>query len=47
MPNTDRRCGGGSETVAEVVSEERGRVDEGAEVSRSVYDIKERRFVAA
>lgn len=31
--------------VAEVVRVERGRVDEGAEVSRSVYDMNESRFV--
>jgi hypothetical protein len=45
MPNTDRRCGGGSEMLAEVVSVERGSVDEGAEVSKSVYDMNESRFV--
>jgi len=36
MPNTDKRWGGGSEIVAEVVSVERGSVDDGVEVSRSV-----------
>jgi hypothetical protein len=46
MPNTDKRCGGGSEMVAEVVSVERGSVDDGAEVSRSVYDMNESRFIA-
>lgn len=33
--------------MAEVVSVERGSVDDGAEVSRSVYDMNESRFVAA
>jgi hypothetical protein len=32
--------------VAEVVSVERGSVDDGAEVSRSVYDMNESRFIA-
>jgi hypothetical protein len=36
MPNTDKRCGGGSAMVAEVVSVERGKVDDGVEVRRSV-----------
>jgi hypothetical protein len=47
MPSTDRRCGGGSETVAEVVRDESGSVDEGTEVSISVYERKESRFVVA
>jgi len=32
--------------VADVVRVERGRVDEGADVRRSVYDMNESRFVA-
>jgi hypothetical protein len=33
--------------VAEVVRVERGNVDDGAEVSMSVYEMNESRFVAA
>jgi hypothetical protein len=40
-------CGGGSKDDAEVVSDERGRVDVGVEESKSEYDMNERRFLAA
>lgn len=39
-------CGGGSNADAAIVREERGMVDVGVDVSRSVYETKERRLVA-